>query len=123
MAAGETSMEMDYASSGSHFRADLDPPARIGAEAGERAVRRLNPRKPDSMVMPVVYEPRVANSLLGCLAGAINGLGIARGSSFLLNDLNKAIFGPDVTVVDDPLRRRGLGSRPFDADGAPAHVG
>lgn len=117
MAAGEASMEMDYAFSGSHFRADLDSPVRIGTEAGERAVRRLNPRKPDSMVMPIVYEPRVANSLLGCLAGAINGLGIARGSSFLLNDLNKPIFGPDITIVDDPLRRRGLGSRPFDAKG------
>ena len=117
MAGSDAAMEMDYASSGSHFRADLDSPARVGTEAGERAVRRLNPRKPDSMVMPIVYEPRVANSLLGCLAGAINGLGIARGSSFLLNDLNKLIFGPDVTIVDDPLRRRGLGSRPFDAEG------
>jgi PmbA protein len=117
LAGSGTSMEMDYASSGTHFFTDLEPAAKIGAEAGQRAVRRLNPRKPESAAMPVVYEPRVANSLLGCLAGAINGYAIARGSSFLRADLGKRIFNEGVTVIDDPLRRRGLGSRPFDAEG------
>ena len=117
IAASGTAMEMDYAFSSKRFVGDLEPAAKIGAEAGQRAVRRLNPRKLRSASMPVVFEPRVSNGMLGCVAGAINGQAIASGVSFLRNEMGKAIFGPGITIVDDPLRKRGLGSRPFDAEG------
>ena len=110
-------MERDYAySSAVHF-ADLKPASEIGREAGERAVRRLKPRKMRSQAVPIVYEPRVAASLLGHLAGAISGAAIARGTSFLKDMLGKPLFRPGTTIVDDPLRRRGPGSKPFDAEG------
>jgi PmbA protein len=116
--AGEgTSMERDYDYTSAVHLADLRDPATIGRHAGEQAVRRVHPRKIESTRMPVVFAPRVARSLLGHLTSAINGDAIARGTSFLKDKLGELIFDPAVTVIDDPLRRRGLRSRPVDAEG------
>jgi PmbA protein len=97
--------------------ADLDSPEWVGRSAGERAVRRLNPRKMTTHRVPVVFDARAAGSLVGHLAGAINGSAIARGTSFLSEKLGAKLFGDGIRIVDDPLRRRGLRSRPFDAEG------
>jgi len=113
-----TAMEMDYAYSRARFADDLDPAAEIGTEAGERSVRRLNPQKVESGPMPVVFEPRVANSMLRHVSQAISGPAIARKTSFLRNEMDKAVFGKGITIVDDPHRKRGLRSRPFDGEGA-----
>ena len=114
-----TAMERDYDGHGaSHFE-DLESPEKIGTTAGERAVARLNPRKIASQRIPVLYDRRVASSLVGHLLGGINGGSIARGTSFLKEDLGKAIFAPHVTLVEDPHRLRGPASRPCDGEGLP----
>ena len=120
--AGEgTGMQRDYDySSAIHF-ADLRSAEEVGREAGSRAVRRLNPRKVKSQAVPVIYDRRVASGLIGHLLGAINGAAIARGTSFLKDDLGKQIFGSGITIVEDPFIRRGLGSRPFDGEGLSCH--
>lgn len=118
--AGEgTEMERDYEYSTAVFTEDLDDPAAIGRSAGERAVRRLNPRKMETRKVPVVYDPRVSNGLLRHLAGAINGASIARGTSFLKDSMEKQIFAKGIRIIDEPHRKRGLGSKPFDAEGLP----
>ena len=96
---------------------DLDAPEKIGTSAGERAVKRLNPRKVTTRKVPVVFDPRVAGSLVGHLSSAINGASIARGTSFLKDKLGEKIFADGITIIDDPLRKRGLRSHPFDAEG------
>jgi PmbA protein len=101
-----------------HFE-DLEDAHQIGRRAGERAVARLNPIRPKPGRMAVLFDPRVSTSLLGHLAGAINGQSIARKSSFLEGKLGQRIFGEGVTILDDPLRLRGLRSRPFDGEGLP----
>ena len=64
-----TGMERDYEySSRLHF-ADLDSAEEIGRKAGERAVRRLNPRKAKTGPVDVVFDPRVARGIAGHLAG------------------------------------------------------
>ncbi len=116
--AGEgTGMERDYDYSSALHAADLESPETIGRKAGERAVRRLHPSKVATKKMPVIFEPRVAGSLVGHLASAANGASIARKSSFLRDKLGERIFAPGIRIVDDPLRRRGLRSHPFDAEG------
>jgi PmbA protein len=116
--AGEgTGMERDYDFSSTLHAADLDPAAAVGRTAGERAVQRLNPRKVETRRVPVVFDPRVAGSLIGHLAGAINGSAVARKSSFLKDKLGERLFAPGIRIVDDPLRPRGLRSRPFDGEG------
>jgi PmbA protein len=116
--AGEgTGMERDYDYSSTLHAADLDPPERIGRNAGERAVARLNPRKVATKKVPVVFDRRIAGGLVGHLAGAINGSSIARKTSFLREKLGERLFKPGIRIVDDPLRVRGLRSRPFDGEG------
>jgi PmbA protein len=116
--AGEgTAMERDYDQASARHKSDLRTAADIGKSAGERAVRRLNPRKVKSQSVPIVYDPRVSGGLVGHFAGAISGASIARGVSFLKDMLGKAVFPPTVTIVDDPHRIRGLRSKPFDGEG------
>ena len=116
--AGEgTAMERDYDYSSTLHGADLDPPEKVGRTAGERTVERLNPRKVKSKRVPVVFDRRVAGSLVNHLASAINGAAVARKTSFLKDRLGQRLFRTGIHVLDDPLRRRGLRSRPFDAEG------
>jgi PmbA protein len=120
--AGEgTAMETDYDYSSELHAADLDDPEKIGRTAGERAVARLNPHKVSTKKVPVVFDRRVAGSLLGHLAGAINGAAVARKSSFLREKRGAQLFKPGIRIVDDPLRKRGQRSRPFDGEGVAGH--
>ncbi|HMT14829.1 MAG TPA: TldD/PmbA family protein [Aestuariivirga sp.] len=112
-----TGMERDYGHSSACHVEDLRDPVTVGTEAGTRAVKRLSPRKLASQAVPVIFDRRVASSLLMHLAAAINGQTVANGASFLKNDRGKALFRPGITISDDPLRRRGLASRPFDGEG------
>jgi PmbA protein len=117
LAGAGTGMERDYDFSSAVHGSDLQDAAALGRAAGERAVRRLNPRKVKSVSVPVVYDRRVAGGLIGHLAGAISGPAIARGTSFLKDMLGKKVFADGVTITDDPHRRRGLRSKPFDGEG------
>lgn len=119
LAGGGTAMQRDYDYATAVHLADLEDPAAIGQSAGERAVARLDPKRPSTARFPVVYDPRVAGSLLGHLAGAINGAAVARGTTFLKDKLGERVFAPGVAIIDDPRRRRGLRSRPFDGEGVP----
>jgi PmbA protein len=116
--AGEgASMQRDHAWHSARFLEDLDAAADIGRKAGERAVARANPTRPKPGKYPVIFDTRVSSGLLGHFAGAISGSSIARKTSFLQDKLGQAVFGSGITIVDDPLRPRGLRSRPFDAEG------
>jgi PmbA protein len=116
--AGEgTAMERDYEFSSALHASDLEPAEAVGRSAGERAIKRLNPRKVPTCRVPVVFEPRVARTLVGHLSSAVNGGAIARKSSFLRDKLGEQLFARGINIIDDPLRRRGLQSRPFDAEG------
>jgi PmbA protein len=116
-AGGE--MQRDYAHhSVRHYR-DLDDPERLGRLAADRALARLRPAKLASGTMPVLFEPRVGGSLLAYFVGAIGGSAITRRTSFLLDKEDEAVFAGGVTIRDDPHRRRGLRSKPFDGEGLP----
>lgn len=120
IAGDGTGMERDYEfSSRTHF-GDLDTPSDIGRKAGERTVRRLNPRKMPTGKITAVFDPRVARSILGHLSGAINGGAVARKSTFLREKMGTRIANAAITVIDDPHRPRGGGSRLFDGEGVAA---
>ena len=116
--AGEgTGMERDYDHDSARHAGDLRGAEEIGRAAGEKAVRRLNPRSMKSQSVPVVFHPDEAGGLLGHFAGAISGASIARGVSFLKEKMGQAVFAPGIRVIDDPHRVRGLRSKPFDGEG------
>jgi PmbA protein len=118
--AGEgASMQRDHASHHARFYSDLDPPEALGRLAGERTVARLDPVRLPSGAMPILFDPRIGSSLIGHFISAITGSAIARKTSFLLGKEGEQIFAPGITISDDPHRRRGLRSKPFDAEGLP----
>lgn len=96
---------------------DLPAPDAIGAEAGRRAVSQLGARKLSSRTSPVILENRVAMQLIGPLIGAIAGPAVARGVSFLKDRMGETILSEAFSLIDDPLRARGIGSTPFDDEG------
>jgi PmbA protein len=119
LAGAGTDMQRDYDYHSTAHLADLDDPVGIGRSAGERAIRRLNPTRPQTARMPVVFDPRVAGSLVGHLTGAINGASVARGTTFLKDKLGQRIFAPGIFIHDDPRRTRGPRSKVFDGEGTP----
>ena len=118
--AGEGSgMQRDHDWHSARHAEDLEDPAEIGRRAGRWAMARLGNVKLTPGKLPVLFDPRVAGTLLGHFAGAITGSSIARKSSFLLDRLGSQVFAKGVSIHDDPLRRRGLRSRAFDGEGLP----
>ena len=116
--AGEgTAMERDYDHASARHAGDLRTPEDIGRTAGEKTVRRLNPRSMPSQTLPVVFHPDEAAGLLSHFTGAISGAAIARGVSFLKDRLGTQVFGSAINIIDDPHRMRGLRSKPFDGEG------
>jgi len=117
--AGEGArMQRDYAYDSKVHDEDLKSPEEIGREAGERAVRRLDPRKPQSLAdATVIFEQRIAGSIAGHLAAAVNGASVARGASFLKDMMGTAIMPAQMQVIDDARMPRGLASKPFDGEG------
>ncbi|MGA8970737.1 MAG: metallopeptidase TldD-related protein, partial [Pseudolabrys sp.] len=117
IAGGGTGMERDYDYSSVRHTADLERPETIGRSAGERAVARLNPRKVSTRKVPVVFDQRTASSLVSHLASAANGASVARKTSFLRDKMGAKLFADGIHIIDDPLRKRGLRSHPFDGEG------
>jgi PmbA protein len=116
--AGEgTGMERDYDYSSARHASDLESPEKIGRTAGERAIARLNPRKVSTRKVPVVFDRRVAGTLVSHLASAANGASVARKTSFLRDKMGTKLFADGIRIIDDPLRKRGLRSHPFDGEG------
>lgn len=109
--------ERDYAWHSSRYLDALEKPEEIGRRAGTRAAARLDPVSFGGGTMAVVYDPRVATSLLGHLGSALSGNAVARRSSFLQDRMGEQVFAKGVTVTDDPLRQRGLRSHGFDGEG------
>lgn len=116
--AGEgTDMQTDYEYSSKRHMADLGDPAKIGEVAARRAVAKLNPKKVPSGKYPVIYEPRMSKSIVADLAKGINGASVARGTSFLKNEMDEQIFAPHINIIDNPHIKRGLASKPYDGEG------
>src|SRR3546814_8050104 len=98
-------MESDYDFASAVYGRELDDPAEVGRRAGERAVRRLHAKKPPTRRLPVVFDPRISNSLLRHLAGAISGPSIARGTSFLKDKLDRQVRSEEHTSELQSLMR------------------
>ncbi len=117
LAERDGAQERDAAYHSARHRVDREAPEAVGKRAGERAVARVGAERLRSGPMPIVYDRRVSNSLIGHMIGAITGSSIARRTSFLLEALGTQVFDSGVTIVDDPHRVRGLRSRAFDGEG------
>lgn len=112
-------MERDYFGDSRVFQSDLKSPEEIGRVAAERTIQRSGARKPKTGAYPVLYDERIAASLIHHLLSAVNGSSVVRGSSWLREALGQQVLPKGLSVVEDPHRARAAGSRPFDAEGLP----
>lgn len=114
-----TQMERDYDFDSRIHLSDMRLAADIGRIAGERAVARHGARKPKTGTYPVLFDERIASSLIGHLLSASNGAMIARGSSWLLGKDGKSVLPDGIDLIETPHRARVAGSRLFDGEGLP----
>jgi PmbA protein len=113
-------MERDYWISASRSAALLESPEFVGRKAAERVLRRLGARKIATQKAPVVFEARVARSLLDHVFDAVNGGAVYRNASFLAGKIGQRIAAPGVTIIDDATMPGRFGTYPCDDEGAPA---
>ena len=118
IAEKDGAMERGGESRSTRHLSDLPGADLIGGTAGERAAARVGPRKIASTTAPVIFDNRIAGQIVSPAIGAISGPSIARGTSFLKERLGQRVFAEGVTLIDDPFRPRGMGSTPFDDEGA-----
>ena len=119
--AGEgTEMERDYYGGFRTHAADMESPEDIGRIAGERTAARAGARKPPTGTFPVIYDERIASGIVGHLLQAINGTAISRGASWLRDAMGEQVLPAGLSIIEEPLRDRVSGSRPFDAEGIEA---
>ncbi|MRL68279.1 TldD/PmbA family protein [Brevundimonas sp. SPF441] len=121
IAEKDGAMERGGESRSTRHLSDLPGADLIGRTAGERAVARVGPRKIASTTAPVIFDNRMAGQIVSPAIGAISGPSIARGTSFLKDRMGQRVFAEGVTLIDDPFRPRGMGSTPFDDEGAMVH--
>lgn len=117
IAGKDENMQTDYAYSQARFGQDLKTPEELGFKAAERVLKKLNPIKIATCEIPVIFDKRMARRILAAFASGVNGSSISRGTSFLVDNMDKKIFNPNINIIDDPFIIRGQGSRPFDAEG------
>jgi PmbA protein len=112
-------MERDYWFTMARDFAGLEDPESVGRIAAERAIRRLGAVKVETQRVPVIFEPRVARTLLGNLFEAVEGRSIYRQASFLAGKLGEKIADERITLIDDGTIPHLFGSQPFDDEGVP----
>ncbi|MDG2406779.1 MAG: TldD/PmbA family protein, partial [Paracoccaceae bacterium] len=112
-------MESDYDVDSRVFQTDLCSATEIGRRAAARSLERLGARKPKTGAYPILFDERIAASLIGHLLAAANGSAIARGGSWLRDSLGQQVLPATLSIIEDPHRPRASGSRPFDGEGLP----
>lgn len=112
-----TGMERDWDYDSRILQSDLRSPEDIGRRAGERSAAMLGATRPKTGTYPVLFDERVAASLIGHLLGAVNGSAVARGQSWLLGAIGRQVLPVGLSVTEDPHRHRTSASRLWDGEG------
>ena len=117
VAKDETSMERDYEYSSKRYLDDIKEPKSLGKIVSHQTIRKLSPKKIGSEKLSVIFDKRIAKGMLSAFASAISSSAIARGTSFLKDQLNEQIFSNSINIIDKPDIIKGLGSKNFDSEG------
>ncbi|MBD1170321.1 TldD/PmbA family protein [Pelagibacterales bacterium SAG-MED02] len=117
VAKDEISMERDYEYSSKRYLDDIKEPKSLGKIVSHQTIRKLSPKKIGSEKLSVIFDKRIAKGMLSAFAGAISSSAIARGTSFLKDQLNEQIFSNSINIIDKPDIIKGLGSKNFDSEG------
>ena len=100
--------------------ADMMDAEEVGLRAAERALRMCDAGRAPTGEVPVIFEAKAAGSLVGLIFGCIAGSSVWRKQSYLGERLGEQVASDKISLRDDPLLPRGLGSQPFDGEGLTA---
>ncbi len=101
------------------YYSDFLPEEKIAEKAAKDAYGMLDPRMVKTQKAAVIFNPDVARAILGGILAAVNGERVLQGASFLRDMMDQKIASELVTLIDDGIRPKGLGSQPFDGEGVP----
>jgi PmbA protein len=121
ISVGVIAGEGEASQTGSGFSVDrgfagLDPD-KATSDAVLRAVRMLGATKGPSGRSTVVFDRRVATTLLSVVSSALSGEAVAKGRSFFAGRIGEVVGGAGLTLVDDPTDPRAYGAAAYDAEG------
>jgi PmbA protein len=102
---------------GGHHRSELPDPTVTADMALELARNRLGSTKGPTKKTTMIVHPRAAGSIVGRLLGSLTGGALQQRRSYWADLINKESVSSKLSIIDDPLIVRGLGSRPFDGEG------
>ena len=122
VAKDEESMERDYDYTSRCYLSDIKSSIQLAKETREKTIRKLSPKKIGSEKINIIFDKRIASSLLNAFSGSISSSAISRGTSFLKDQLDKQVFADNINVTDQPDILKGLGSRPFDSEGVETEI-
>ena len=118
---GDKRAEDAFYAGGAHV-VDLPDPEMVGTIALERTLSRLDTEKGPTVKASMVVDSRAAASLIGRLLGSANARSVQQGRSFWAPLLGEEAFSKELTIIDDPLIKRGLASRHYDNEGISSRV-
>jgi PmbA protein len=110
----ETKVGVGYEAGRSLDAVDID---RVADDAVERAVRLFGAKPVPSQRLPIVFEPRLAATIIGIVAGTLTGDRVLKGRSPFADRVGELIAAECLVLVDDPTDSRSLGADTFDGEG------
>ena len=117
LAGNKSNMERAYDYKSKVFFNDLGDFNKIGKKVASDALKKIGSKKIKTCKCDVIYDSKVASSLLNNLFNACNASSIIKGTTFLKKKKNKKIFNENINIIDDPLMKRKLRSRVIDGEG------
>ena len=96
---------------------DLTAPSKIGLEAARLAQEKLGSRHLSPQKCPIIFTSRQSSGIFSQLLGALSGSRQYKKTSFLLESLGSKVLPESISIYEDPLKLKTLGSRAFDQDG------
>jgi PmbA protein len=113
---GNNMQSAGWSSSKRHFQ-DLENIEEVALEAGKRAVEKLGAKPVQTARVPVVFDRYAAGSFWRGLLFAFNGDSVYKKTTFLSEYLGKPVASTKITITDNPIIPRHVGSVPFDGEG------
>ncbi len=105
-----------YNSQSSRFF-DLDG-EKLASEVCDLAKSSLNTKPVETNDYDVVLDYYAAVGLLQTFIGAFNGENVLRGRSILKDKLGEEIASPALSIIDNPLLEKGMGTAKCDGEGS-----
>jgi len=118
---GDKRAEDGFYAGGAHV-SDLPDATAVGQMALERTLSRLNSEKGPTIKTAMIVDSRAAASLIGRLMRPANARSVQQGRSFWAEMVGEQAFSDKLTIIDNPLIKRGMASRLYDAEGISARA-